>query len=83
MSEHGNRQRPLRAPTDHRVSHAGKTYFFTFGWLFGPLLTDGFGQPTKYQPKTEASPFWDAFEPWLEEYAKTNPSAAETQEQGA
>lgn len=74
---HGNRKYDLRAPEDHRVTDGKRTWYFTFGYMFGPLLTDGFGNPTKYQPASENSPFWKPFEAWLKEYMKTNPPPKE------
>ncbi len=75
---HGNRKTELPGwPTDHRIKDGSKVYYFTFGWMFGPLLTDGFGQPTKYQPTSENAPFWTPFEAWLVEYRKTNPPPPE------
>lgn len=75
---HGNRRSELGSmPTDYRVMVGKRVVYFTFGYRFGPLLTDGYGQPTKYQPTSENAPFWRPFEAWLAGYRKTNPPPEE------
>lgn len=71
---HGNRKQTLdREITDHRIKVGNRVVYFTFGYRFGPLITDGFGQPMKGQPTSENSTFWTPFEAWLAEHMKTNP----------
>lgn len=71
---HGNRKRDFLPHQDHRIVVKGRSVFFTFSDRFGPLLTDGFGNPTKYQPASERAAFWTPFEAWLAEHRKANPS---------
>ncbi len=71
---HGNRKHELRgAPEDHRIMVGRRVVYFTFGYMFGPLITDGYGQPAKWQPTSEKSTFWQPFEAWLQEYMEANP----------
>ena len=74
---HGNTIYERAPPTDHRIRMGKRVVFFTFGYRFGPLVTDGHGQPTKWQPATENSAFWPPFEAWLKEHMKTNPPPVE------
>jgi hypothetical protein len=62
-----------RAPEDHYVVVKGKRVYFTFGYRFGPLVTNGFGDPLPRQPISERHPFWTPFSAWLKRYMKTNP----------
>lgn len=72
---HSNRRQELGvADGVHQVSVRGKTVYFTFGYRFGPLITDYIGEPLKPQPVSENHPFWAPFKMWLDEYGKTHPN---------
>lgn len=74
MASHGNRRQELTGPTaDHFVMVNGKRVYFSFGYRFGPLITDALGEPVKRQITSESHPFWAPFEKWLDAYKKTNP----------
>jgi hypothetical protein len=66
---HGNAFRNHAAKRDvHRVRVGRRYWHFTFSDMWGPLLTDEWGDPVNNMPLAdEAHPFWDAFEAWQAE----------------
>lgn len=66
-SAHGNAHRDHAIRADvHRVRVGKKYWLFTFSEMWGPLLTDEWGEPVNNYPLgDETHPFWDKFEAWL------------------
>lgn len=63
---HGNQFRDHTAKADvHRVRVGRRYWLFTFSPMWGPLLTDEWGDPVDNAPLAdEDHPFWPQFEAW-------------------
>lgn len=70
---HGNSRRNHMVKADvHRVRIGARYWQFTFSDMWGPLLTDEWGEPVNNKPLAdEEHPFWDKFEAWLREAPAT------------
>lgn len=73
---HGNirRNHLLKADVHRvRVRDSRKLWTFTFSEMWGPLLTDEWGEPIDQKPLSwEEHPFWDAFEAWQKTLTASN-----------